>query len=68
MSWNNPGTLCFFQYRSIPVKAWLKGQEDERAKRTFGGAMFTHLVADKIVTECSKAHFCLIFLLLVKLK
>lgn len=39
-------------------------KSEENSCRT----VFMYLVADEIVTECSKAHFCLIFLLLVKLK
>lgn len=37
-------------------------------KKTFAEAMFISLINKEIVTEYSKAHFCLIFMLLVKLK
>lgn len=68
MSWNNLGTLCFLpvSFCSCQGGGW-RGKE-QKEQGNFAGTMFIHLVADEIVTECSKAHFCLTFLLLVKLK
>jgi len=69
MSWNNHSKILFSS-RIIQFHSFFPGERrcSTREWQNCSGTVFLFLVNKEIVIECLKTHFCLIFMLLMKLE